>query len=359
MLWSPEPDADAEWTSGSWRIGATGIHRCDSDAPADLTGYAIPGLVDSHCHLGIGPEGPAGPDARRAHAEATVRSGVLAVRDCGSPVDCSDLEDLTVAPRIISAGRHIARPRRYIRDLPIEAEKPADLPRLVAEQAASHPWIKIVGDWIDRSNGADSDLDPLWPREVLIDAVAAAHDAGARVAVHSFGRRTVDDLLSAGVDDIEHATGMDEDQAAEAAARGVLVTPTLLQVELFSDFADQAGAKYPVYARTMREMHALRREHFAMLVDSGVRLLMGTDSGGYQEHGTILREMRLWRERGLPAGDVLDAATWRTRRELGLPALHEGAPADLVVLADDPAERLDALAAPTAIIARGAPLASA
>ena len=45
-------------------------------------------------------------------------------------------------------------------------------------------WVKLVGDWIDRSTG---DLGPVWPDDVLKDAVARAHELGVRVAVHVFG----------------------------------------------------------------------------------------------------------------------------------------------------------------------------
>ena len=41
-------------------------------------------------------------------------AGVLALRDCGSPVDTRALDDEPDLPRIIRAGRHIAAPRRYI-----------------------------------------------------------------------------------------------------------------------------------------------------------------------------------------------------------------------------------------------------
>ena len=161
----------------------------------------------------------------------------------------------------------------------------------LADQAAhSDGWVKLVGDWIDRSKGADSDLEPLWSRPVLRDAVAAAHEAGARVAVHAFSHAVIDDLIEAGVDDIEHGSGIDADQAEEIARRSILVAPTLAQVALFGSFADQAGAKYPVYAATMRGMRAQLWEHFAMLADSGVALVCGVDSGGYQEHGSIINE---------------------------------------------------------------------
>ena len=79
-----------------------------------------------------------------------------------------------------------------------------------------------------------------------------------------------------------------------------------------------------------------------MLVNSGVVLLMGTDSGGYQDHGTIAGELALWLQWGAPAQFTIDAATWVSQRYLGYPGLVDGGPADFLFLNEDP--RIDPLA---------------
>ena len=43
------------------------------------------------------------------------------------------------------------------------------------------------------------------------------------------------------MDCIEHGSGMTRDQMVEAAARGVLVDPTVCQVATFADIASRAG----------------------------------------------------------------------------------------------------------------------
>ena len=68
-------------------------------------------------------------------------------------------------PRIIRAGRHLARPKRYQRGFAIELDDESQLPDAVAEQArCGDGWVKLVGDWIDRDVG---DLAPLWSDVVL------------------------------------------------------------------------------------------------------------------------------------------------------------------------------------------------
>ena len=354
-LWAEDAASGPQWVSGAWSVDGGTIRRVDDGerSRARHVGFILPGMVDAHCHIGYSETGAVDADEIARQAALTVASGVTLVRDCGVPVDNSGVSNL-VGPRLIRCGRHVARPKRYMRDLPIDVDDQAELPGLLASMATrSDGWVKIVGDWIDRSAGAQADLMPLWDPSVLIDAVAAVHEAGARIAVHAFSHRVIDSLIEAGVDDIEHGTGIDKDQASEIAARGIAVTPTLRQVELFADFAEQAGAKYPVYAATMRAMFEGRREHFQMLIDAGVLLLQGTDSGGYQDHGSIAGELALWSRWGASAALIIDASTWVTQRYLGRPGLVEAGDADFIVLDEDPRVDPLALARPGAVYVGG------
>lgn len=225
-----------------------------------LTGWIVPGLVDAHCHLGIDENGPQPDQASiRAQAKANRDVGVLAIRDCGVPVDNSFLQAEPNMPRLIRCGQHFARPRRYLRYYGKELVDQAELPAALLRQVEhSDGWVKIIADWIDRDRGVEAGLDPLWDPGVLAEAVAAVHRAGGRVTAHCFGHQAVAGLLAADVDGIEHGTGMDATQIAEAAARGIAVTPTMLQSELFGAFTQAGAAKFPRYAAEMRHLHEHR-----------------------------------------------------------------------------------------------------
>lgn len=354
-LWADDASVRPQWVKGTWSVSNGIIRRvyAEGDTRGQRSCFIVPGLVDAHCHVGYSKDGPVDADEMVRQARATVASGVTLVRDCGVPVDNSCVASL-VGPRLIRCGRHVARPKRYMRGLPVDVGEQRELPAVLSDMAArSDGWVKIVGDWIDRSDGVEADLMPLWDPSVLREAVAAVHEAGARIAVHAFSHRVIDSLIEAGVDDIEHGSGIDADQAAEIAKRCIAVTPTLRQVELFADFAAQAGTKYPVYAATMRAMYERRREHFLMLLDQGVLLLQGTDSGGYQEHGSIAGELDLWKRWGATSQAVIDASTWISQRYLGGPGLVEGGEADLLILDEDPRTDPLALARPTAVYVGG------
>src|SRR4051794_31617399 len=176
------------------------------DALTVATGvWIMPGLVDAHCHVGLDAHGAVPDEVAEGQALADRAAGALLLRDAGSPADTRWVDDREDLPRLVRAGRHLARPTRYIRNFAHEIE-PEQLASYVAVEARrGDGWVKLVGDWIDRDA---KDLTPCWPRWALDEAMKAAHDNGARVTAHCFGEDSIRDLVEAGIDCIEHATGL-------------------------------------------------------------------------------------------------------------------------------------------------------
>jgi len=315
----------------------------------ELTGYVLPGFVDAHCHIGYSTTAKATLDEAEDQARTNLDAGALALRDCGSPLDTRSLVNRDDLPVLIRAGRHIAKAKRYIRELGVDLEDPAELPGEVTRQLAyGDGWIKIVGDWIDRSVG---DLAPLWPDDILAEAVAVAHAGGARVTTHVFGEDALPGLLAAGVDCIEHGTGLTADTIAVAAERGVHLVPTVINIANFPSFAEGA-AKYPTYARHMRDLHLRNPVTIRSAVEAGIRVHAGTDAGGFVEHGRVADEVIAMGEL-MGARKAIFAASHSAREWLGLPVYQLGAPADLVTYADDPGADPDVLRHPSVIIRAG------
>jgi imidazolonepropionase-like amidohydrolase len=314
-------------------------------------GWLLPGLVDAHCHVGLAEDGwVTEPAALTAQARLSRDTGALLIRDCGSPVDTRPLLDQPDLPRLVRAGRHLARPKRYIRELAHEVE-PDQLVEAVVEQVGyGGGWVKLVGDWIDRGLG---DLAPLWPAGVLRAAVDRAHALGAKVAVHVFGEAALPDLIAAGVDSIEHGTGLSDDQLDALAERGTALVPTLINIDNFPAIAAQAEEKFPTYAAHTRRLHAGARDRVRAAYEAGVPLFAGSDAGGGIAHGRLVDEIHALHAAGLPSAAALAAGSWAARGWLGLPGLTDGAPADLTAYATDPRTDLAALHAPTRIILRG------
>lgn len=311
--------------------------------------WVLPGLVDAHCHIGLGAQGAVPADVAEAQAATDRDAGTLLIRDAGSPIDTHWIDDREDLPRIIRAGRHIARPFRYIRNYAEEVEPDALVAEVERQARRGDGWVKVVGDWIDRDAG---DLAPLWPAELAEAAIAKAHELGARVTAHCFGEESVHQLVRAGIDGIEHGTGLDSSTIALMAERKVALVPTLINLENFPSFADAGEAKFPAYASHMRALHARRFATITAAIEAGVPVYAGTDAGGTISHGMLGTEIGLLARLGGP-DFALGAASWRAREWLGAPPVADGAWADLVVYAADP--RLDPVVTqhPDLVILRG------
>lgn len=329
--------------------GVLSYERID-DAVTVATGcWIMPGLVDAHCHIGLDQNGAVPEQVAEQQAVADRDAGALLVRDAGSPADTHWMDEREDLPRVIRAGRHIARPKRYLRNFADEVE-PDDLVATVEKQAAAGDgWVKLVGDWIDRDDG---DLAPLWPVEVAREAIERAHQVGARVTAHCFGEQSAAELVEAGIDGIEHGTGITDEVIDEMARRQVSLVPTLVNLENFPAIADSGEAKFPAYAAHMRELYRTRLDVLRHAREAGVPIFAGTDAGGVMPHGILGQEVELLGQLG-DADFALGAASWRARDWLGRPCLEEGAPADLVVFAEDPRQNLGIARHPLLVVLRG------
>jgi imidazolonepropionase-like amidohydrolase len=323
-------------------------------APADTIaggGWITPGFVDAHCHIGLAPSGQVpDPDAQVQQALLDRAAGALLLRDAGSPVDNRSVQDRDDLPRLIRAGRHIARPKRYIRDLGIEVEPDQLVAEVERQAAAGDGWVKLAADWIDRDLG---DLAPTWPDDALKAAIGRAHELGVRVAAHVFGEDALPGLIAAGIDSIEHGTGLTDDLIDAAKRAGSAVVPTLINIDNFPQIALGGADKFPTYAAHMRSLFATSRDRIRSAHEAGVPIYTGTDAGGSLPHGLIRDEIRALIGAGIPQAEVIAQASWRGREWLGLPGLDEGAPADLVVYDTDPRVDLAAILAPRRMVLRG------
>lgn len=316
-------------------------------------GFILPGLVDAHCHIGIarGPVPVTTIEHARSLALTDRDAGVLAIRDAGSPLHYPQFDDDPDLPRLARAGRHLAATRRYLRGLAEEIDVEALDAEITKQAAAGNGWVKIVGDWIDRARG---DLAPSWPVEAMAAAVKVAHAAGARVAVHTFEEETVAAMVRAGVDSVEHGTGLALDDIPDMVRQGSALVPTMTNIENFGAIAAQAEPKFPGYAAHMRRLYDRFPSVVASAYQAGVPIYVGTDAGGSVDHGLAAGEMLLLHKKaGMAPLDVLRAGSWGAREWLGFPSLEEGGLADLVVYDSDPRADLRVLQSPLRIVLRG------
>ena len=314
--------------------------RITSRAPAaaeSLPGrFTLPGLVDAHSHVSLGRDhSPLDLAGTSEVLRRLPETGVLAVRDVGSPGDLVlDLVPDAAHPLVQAAGQWLAPEDRYYARLHRPVAPDDLVAAALAQVRAGARWIKVVADW------TEGELS--YERSLLEQLVKAAHEVGARVAAHTQGP-DIRQIIAAGVDSVEHGCGLGSDDLEAMALAGVAWTPTLaaLAGPMPKDASPERIARRQGWLDNSRAL-------LAPAAEQGVTILAGTDTAG-----PITDEIALLVDFGLTPTQALQAATTDARAFLDLPALTDGAVADVLTFEADPREHPEALANPAAVVLRG------
>jgi imidazolonepropionase-like amidohydrolase/ABC-type multidrug transport system permease subunit len=383
----------------------------DGATVVDLAGkYLIPGLFDSHVHWG-GSGGIGSAPIERTDDRMTRDFGVALASGVTSVVSLTDnLADMRSLASAVAAARERA-PRTFFSGPSITAKggHPSEmfsfLPGL-AEQltrqvetpdAARAAIAELDRERVDivklvlEPGFSDRPL-PRLREEVFLAAMAEAKSRKMRTTVHVGTDADARLAVEAGANGIEHAArGLSDSTIALMAARRVTFTPTnvvldyawkrqvaggadalarrLAHPAILQSLLDPSSPMAPFLrdgetATRMAQAFAGSLDQTTRAIRAGVPILAGSDAGNpVTFHGvSLIRELELLAQAGMPLGDVLKAATSRAADRLGQPSLGRitaGAVADLVVLDADPAENTDAYRRVTAVYLGGRALATA
>jgi imidazolonepropionase-like amidohydrolase len=349
-------------------------------APAGLTlrldGLTLlPGLINCHVHLCFGAEADTAGTMRTesyattvikavVRARQTVEAGVTTVRDLGGR-DYAEIavrdavrHGVVAGPRMLCAGRGICMTGGHGWQLiGREADGPDEVRKAVREQLrAGADVIKIFATGGVMTPGVEPNAAQLTQSEVSA-AIEEARKAGRRTAAHAQGSDGIAHCLEGGITTIEHGIYLTEALCARMARDGVALVPTLIAPHAIA--AGGVAAGIPEFA--VRKSLAVRDRHtesFRMAMRLGVPIAAGTDAGTpLNPHGSIVPELELMVKAGLAPLAAIQAATATAARMLGLE--HEtgrvapGLAADLLAVAGDPAERIQALDDVRLVMAEG------
>jgi imidazolonepropionase-like amidohydrolase len=288
--------------------------------------WVTPGLIDMHVHM------------RSADAEAYVRSGITTVRNMWGYSSLGALTERiergeTTGPRVVTLSPGLDAPPAYWPETHLITD-PARADSVVgAMKARGYREIKVYQDL---------------SRSVYDSVVAATARHGLTFAGHKPSRVPVEHVIRSGQRSIEHLGGLVGRAPAELAElvalsrqHGTWHGPTLaVQLALQGDTPARAA----------------RRDVVAALHSGGARLLIGTDSGidATQPGVSLVEEMELFAEAGVPPKDLLRMATVGAAEYLGLDAdlgrIAAGYRADLALFDDNPLDDLDRLRSVRAVL---------
>ena len=382
------PDSALIATDGriTW-IGAKAELKAPAGAAVqDLTGkFVMPGLIDLHTHVSnsdVEMQDPARfftRDGVTRDLQLYARYGTTSVASLGTdqkPLVYQIREEQRHGrpkmARIFTAGRGFTVKDGFptnkgnVPGIPYEPSTPAEAAAQMEELAAERP--DVVKIWVDDRFG-DFRKTPIEISRPIIDG---AHKHGIKAIAHIFYLSDAKQLAAAGLDAFGHSV---RDRAVDAELiqlmkkHGTWVIPTLyrewatfmfenpgplLNDPFFAralDERQQTVLKSPEYHKALtgdkyfsRYPGVLKtaKENLKRLVDGGVRIGYGTDSGvltrfeGFGEH----MELELMVEAGMTPAQVITAATRSSAEFLGqekdLGTLEPGKWADLLVLSADP-----------------------
>lgn len=306
--------------------------------------WAVPGLADCHAHLGGGHPEDYGDseqtlEVAKGNAWAQLQGGVFLVADKGSGdrVTLRVLDEPpTRRPELHMAGRILANPGGYYTGFANEVDE-ADLVEAVRAETEGASWVKLIGDWPRKGIGAVTNFT----EEAMTQAVAVAHAAGCRVAIHAAAPETSSLAVAAGIDSIEHGLFITAEDLEALGARGGAWVPTVTAMEAIRDMlgAESSGGK--LFDQGLSNV----RELLAGAPETGVAVLAGTDVE--VPHGGVATEAARLADYGLPATEVVHGVTTAAYRYLGSDHRFEpGGHADVLFFDSDPRQDLSVLARP-------------
>jgi imidazolonepropionase-like amidohydrolase len=354
-----------EWVGPASALPAEYAARPRTDYPGATI---MPGLIDSHVHLGF----DGGPDpAARMRAETDEQQlvlmlrnardllgvGVTTARDLGGRaylgvvVRDAIAEGLARGPRMMVAGPPVTVTGGHCWFMGGEADSEDDLRRIVrTHHKHGTDLIKVMATGGFMTSGS-APWYAQFTAEQLAVIVAEAGRVDKPVAAHAHGREGIRRAVEAGVTTIEHCSWVtetnerrfDERLAAQMAEQAIVVCPTI-----------NVNAPYVARLTGITAGENVRKMH-----DMGVRIIAGTDAGvdntpHHQYAGGLAALVTLL---GLRPSDVIAMATTEAASALGVGAitgrLAPGYDADLIVVDGDPRADIAALGRLRRVIARG------
>ena len=195
-------------------------------------------------------------------------------------------------------------------------------------------WIKFYADrryymkdgklrsWV---NFTDEEMEAM---------VNEAHRLGKRVAAHAMGWDGIDAALRHNVDSIEHGYGLDENLMDRMIKQGAWWCPTIYVGVYVAEGRAAAGA--PIWL-AMRDLEA---KALGVAYRKGVKIVYGTDAGGYAWTENQAKEFAYMVKYGMPPMKAIQSATIAAadllERTNDLGAIEPGKFADIVATTGDP-----------------------
>jgi len=307
----------------------------------------LPGLIDGHTHVFVDGADLDDQMLREplqyrelvalVNAQRDLYIGFTALRDLktlGGMYGDVDLRNainrnLVQGPRMQVSGRGFQstggfRPKGYSRDMP--------LPSML--ETVDSPWEARKGvreqllngaDWIKFYAAYDFTFTP--DGKMVIPPTFSLPE----LACHAFGGKALHSCLVAGVDTVEHAVDLTDEDIQLFKSKGIYLVPTLYHYQLDREHDKKRFAGHAVAD--------VSEPSFRRAVKAGVKIAFGTGVGPFP-HGTQMKEFAYMVKFGMTPAQAIRAATSVDAEMMGwgdnIGSLERGKFADIVAVCGDP-----------------------
>jgi len=338
----------------------------DAEKEIDGTGKtAMPGLIDSHVHLGM-LSVPDGFDiiAKDREAETTAKAcgqcleflkfGITTVRNMGTKFDADIYlrnvieEGLTKGPRIIASGSVVAITGGHGYNIARECdtvEEALRAARTLIKNGAQ--VIKCMATGGVLTKGSVVGAQQL-SYEQMSAIVEEAKRTGRITGAHCIGYEGTKAAILAGIDTIEHGYMLDDDLIELMAQRGTCFSPTLIASRAIAESEDTSS-----YAIELRKKIApIAAAHITALekaIKAGIPIIAGTDCGTpWNPVSRLADELEWYVKCGMTPMEALTSATNTPSKMLKIDhivgTLEPGKMADIILLNGNPLEDIRVVA---------------
>jgi len=338
----------------------------------DLSEYTcLPGLINTHVHLGDLPERASDYsiyyrltetdhiETVFANAETTLLTGFTTVRNVGDyfPESVYFAREKIragefIGPRIQAAGPYITIPGGG-GDLILPGHDESEIPPAARTGVASTPeefrevaraavaggadFLKVIASGAVFSFGGIPGA-PEMHQDDIEAVVEVAHQAGLQVTAHVHSAQSGKDAILAGVDTLEHASLLDDEVIALAAEHGVALSMDVYNGTYTENIGREQG--YPEeFMRKNFETTEAQRIVFEKAYALGIPITFGTD-GGVLPHDMGAWQFGIMVERGMTPMDAIKSATSLAAEHMGLAsdvgAIEAGRFGDLIAVRGNP-----------------------
>ncbi len=348
--------------------------------PASVT--VLPGLIDSHTHLLLEPEDALTPPVLHksqayreieavAAARRTLEAGFTAVRDMDSEgAEYADValrdginRGIVAGPHMFVSGNALTITGGYMNLLGMNPDLTLPDPAIMtdsrdamvaavrrnAKYGVDQIKIYVTGS-LPQVARPDFQALPQMSLEDVKTIVAEASRFHKDVAAHAYGGIGARNAIEGGVRSIEHGLFLDQDTIQMMASRGVFYCPTLY-VYSSEPGLERNGVEF------MNGVRSRHRQAFQMAMKAGVKIVFGTDAGGF-DHGANAHEFQSMVDAGMSPLEAIRSATLRgaelLRKEKDLGSIAPGHFADIIAVEGDPLRDIGAMMHVTFVMKDGA-----